>query len=363
MANTPENINTGNGDNKWSLWYVLTTRNPKHLEDLVNQENATNECQYECYCPFTSLPLEETKANNDESYSLRAALRRYVFVRFSRSLEEQHFFATISEWSHSSADSIFFLRNGDGDKARVSNTQLNIMKAHCDSVLIKPESLSVGDLRVGQKINLSKTPFGESNQEGTIQSVKRKRGGMVELRIEVTLFNVKFSNLLITFENNDGGSSSRLVYDSQQKLLAIYRRKVNAKETEASRKHDDQMLQDILRTANLAFPDGAMKRHHLALMLICARLMDNADALRQFTGMVKGQLAELAPLRESKAATDSRAWLHIALFIATGEPQYRDLAKSYIRIHNPKSTYLIQFVKQSCKTAGERWIGVKKKRK
>ena len=29
--------------------------------------------------------------------------------------------------------------------------------------------------------------------------------------------------------------------------------------------------------------------------------------------------------------------------------------------YNPKSTYLQQFVKQSCKTAGERWIGLRKK--
>ena len=36
--------------------------------------------------------------------------------------------------------------------------------------------------------------------------------------------------------------------------------------------------------------------------------------------------------------------------------------KAYIRQYNPKSTYLQQFVKQSCKTAGERWIGLKKKR-
>lgn len=104
-----------------------------------------------------------------------------------------------------------------------------------------------------------------------------------------------------------------------------------------------------------------MSRHYLALMLICARMMGDEKALRQYVGLVNAELGDLSRLRESKAATDSRCWLHIAMFIATGKPHFRNLAKAYIRQYNPKSTYLRQFVKQSCKTAGERWIGLRKK--
>ncbi|MBQ1768979.1 MAG: hypothetical protein IIZ91_07670, partial [Oscillospiraceae bacterium] len=77
---------------------------------------------------------------------------------------------------------------------------------------------------------------------------------------------------------------------------------------------------------------------------------------------MNAELIDLSRIRESKAATDSRAWLHIAMFIATGKSHWRNLAKAYIKNYNPKSTYLQQFVKQSCKTAGERWIGLRKKR-
>lgn len=104
-----------------------------------------------------------------------------------------------------------------------------------------------------------------------------------------------------------------------------------------------------------------MSRHHMALMLICARLMGDEKALQQYVGLVDAELGDLSRLRESKAATDSRAWLHIGMFIATGKPHFRNLAKAYIKNYNPKSTYLQQFVKQSCKTAGERWIGLRKK--
>ena len=355
--------NTGSGDDGWSSWYVLTTSCPQQLEDLIEQENADSGGRYECYCPFTALPQEDAGSRGDSQFSLRAALRRYVFVRMLKTVPERLFVTTLSAWNHNSTHSFRFLRNGDGTNAKVSQRQLDIMKAHCDMVLIKPEGLAASGLKVGQKINLSATPFGDSHQEGIIQSITRKRGGMVELRVEMTLFNVRFSNLLITLENQDGGPSfSRQVYDAQQNLLAIFRRKVNGKETEASRQHDAQTLQDILHMGHLSLPDGALRRHHLALMLICARLSGDAVVLRQYTGMVNALLADLSSLRESKAATDSRAWLHIALFIATGQPLYRDLAKTYIRVHTPKSTYLLQFIKQSCKTAGTKWIGVKKNR-
>ena len=363
MANTPHDIE----EQKWSSWYVLTTSNPKHLEELIAQANALNPGQYDSFCPYIRLPNESGGSTADSQFSLRAALRRYDFVRFSERVSEQQFVATVSEWSRSSVNSILFLRNGDRTNAKVSNGQLNRMRACCDAELVKPENLSLSDLKKGDEINLVGTPFdaeGDEHRKCTVRSITRKRGGLVELRVEMTLFNVKFPNLTITLE--DGGASKKasdLVYDAQQKLLAIFRRKTNNKETEATRRQDEKTLQTIFENRSIVLPEGAMSRHHLALMLICARMMNDAKALQQYIGLVQAELNDLSRIRESKAATDSRAWLHIAMFIATGKPHWRNLAKAYIKNYNPKSTYLQQFVKQSCKTAGERWIGLRKKRK
>ena len=362
MANTPHDIE----EEKWSSWYVLTTSNPKHLENLIAQANALKPGQYDSYCPYTRLPEESGRTDADSQFSLRAALRRYDFVRIPKTTSELQFMAAVSEWNRSSVNSILFLRNGDRTNAKVSNGQLNRMRACCDAVLIKPENLSLRDLKKGDEISLAGTPFdaeGDEHRKCIIQSVTRKKGGLVELRVEMPLFNVRFSNLTITLE--DGGASKKasdLVYDAQQKLLAIFRRKTNNKETDATRRQDEKTLQDIFDNRAIALPEGAMSRHYLALMLICARMMNDAKALQQYTGLVNAALGDLSRLRESKAATDSRAWLHIAMFIATGKPHYRNLAKAYLKNYAPKSTYLQQFVKQSCKTAGERWIGLRKNR-
>lgn len=361
MANTPHHI-----EENWSNWYVLTTSNPKHLEDLIAQANALNPGQYDSYCPYTRLPEESGGTDTDSRFSLRAALRRYDFVRIPQTTSERQFMSVVSEWNRSSVNSILFLRNGDHTCARVTTGQLNRMRACCDAVLINPETISLRDLKKGDEISLAGTPFdaeGDEHRRCTVQSVTRRRGGLIELRVEMTLFNVRFSNLTITLE--DGGASKKasdLVYDAQQKLLAIFRRKTNNKETEATRRQDEKTLQVIFENRSIVLPEGAMSRHYLALMLICARMMGDEKALRQYVGLVNAELGDLSRLRESKAATDSRCWLHIAMFIATGKPHFRNLAKAYIKKYNPKSTYLQQFVKQSTKTAGEKWIGLKKKR-
>ena len=346
---------------------MLTTSNPKHLEDLIAQANEQTPGQYDSYCPYTRLPNESGGTAADSQLSLRAALRRYDFVRIPKGFSEQQFVTTVSEWSRSSVNSILFLRNGDKTNAKVSNAQLNRMRACCDAELIKPENLSLSDLKKGDEISVG-TLFdaedGDDHRKCTIQSITRKRGGLVELRVEMTLFNVRFPNLTITLE--DGGATKKasdLVYDAQQKLLAIFRRKINNKETDATRRQDEKTLQAIFDNRTIALPEGAMSRHYMALMLICARMMNDEKAQQQYTALVNLELADLSRIRESKAATDSRAWLHIAMFIATGKPHFRNQAKAYIRKYNPKSTYLQQFVKQSCKTAGERWIGLRKKRK
>lgn len=363
MATMPHEIEKKN----WSSWYVLTTSNPKHLEELIAQENALNPGQYDSYCPYTRLPEESGGSAADSQFSLRAALRRYDFVRIPKTISEQQFMATVAEWSRSSVNSILFLRNGDKTNAKVTNVQLNRMRACCDSALIKPENLSLRDLKKGDEISLTGTPFdaeGDEHRKCIVRSVTRKRGGMVELRVEITLFNVRFPNLTLTLEDTQASKkASDLVYDSQQRLLAIFRRKTNNKETDATRLQDEKTLQTIFDNRVIALPEGAMSRHYLALMLICARMMGDRIFLDQYIGLVEAELKELSRIRESKAATDSRCWLHIAMFIATGKPHFRNQAKAYIRKYNPKSTYLQQFVKQSCKTAGERWIGLRKKRK
>ena len=61
--------------------------------------------------------------------------------------------------------------------------------------------------------------------------------------------------------------------------------------------------------------------------------------------------------RESKAATDTRAYLHIALYIATKKSEYREMARDYVRKYDPKSQCLRQFVSTATKREARKFFG------
>ena len=80
-------------------------------------------------------------------------------------------------------------------------------------------------------------------------------------------------------------------------------------------------------------------------MLICAHLRKDTDGEHSLREEVLSLLADINSQSESRASTDIRTWLWIALYISTGEPSYRDAAKQYVKDKQPKSKKLQQFVR------------------
>ena len=80
-------------------------------------------------------------------------------------------------------------------------------------------------------------------------------------------------------------------------------------------------------------------------MLICARLLRDHVGQSELTQAALAELDAINAKPTAKAATDVRAYLHVALCIATGQPSYRDAAKEYVREYQPKSQALRRFVK------------------
>ena len=88
----------------------------------------------------------------------------------------------------------------------------------------------------------------------------------------------------------------------------------------------------------------AARNHFLALMLICAHLCRYTAEETALRNRLLEVLEETNLRSESKAATDTRTYLWIALYISTHAPAYRDAAKQYVRDYQPKSIKLRRFV-------------------
>lgn len=348
-------------------WFVLLATNPIHTEYRLAQANLDEETQghepcFSFFVPFTSMSTNPSERELSKThFSLRSALRRYLFVKGDeKKLEE-----LVIEWNRTSNEKTFFLSDASKNHARISEQDMDTLKAACGNEQVKLDMpLLLRDLQPGNNISLEGTPFAIKDATYKLLSVKRKRGGIMELQVELNIFNVTFQNLYVTYlDVADKNVHASLVASAQKKLLDIFKRRVNGKRTEVSDHEDNKTLHSLFEKRDTPFAEGTMKRHFLALMLICSHLLGDEETTNRFLTEVQQELNEIAKLRESKAATDTRAYLHVALYIATGLPQYRQLAKTYVQKYKPSSPYLCQFVSTSAKHQAAKHIGPKARKR
>lgn len=318
---------------------------------------------FRLFVPYTAMSVDGVPEQplSDSLPSLRSALRRYIFVEGNERLLK----SLMLEWNKLFRDKLFFLKNGSGHHARIRQSDMEKLRTACLGDAGQFDfKVSLGDLKPGQLISLPNTPFESRDCLYEVVSVRKKKAGIVELQVKMMLFGIYLNTITVTYNDAaDSTSNATLVSLAQRRLLDIFRRRVNRKETPVTMYEDRKMLTDIFSRRDTMFLEGAMKRHFLALMLICAHLLGDEYGVERFRKAVEKELADLSHIRESKAATDTRAYLHVSLYIATGEPVYRDLAKTYVRKYEPSSPYLRQFVSTMSKREASRFLGAKARKR
>ena len=163
--------------------------------------------------------------------------------------------------------------------------------------------------------------------------------------------NVKSNQVFRIDSGFSGMIPNDFIERAQNKILTVYEHRVHeAGRKEADKAADKEKLADI-RKLNEAFhynmytvENKSAHAHFRALMLICAHLRHDKFAVERIREEVLSLLSDMNQNSPSKAATDTRAYLWIALYITTGDPSYRDAAKEYVRTHNPKSQKLRKFI-------------------
>ena len=138
-------------------------------------------------------------------------------------------------------------------------------------------------------------------------------------------------------------ASERRVLDLENRLselLAILRRRVGRTATSEQVAADRSRLRELAAYDRLTVETPAARNHLLALLLICATLRRDRDAMQRLSETCLSQLELLSETR----LTDVHAYLWLALFVATRNPQYRDLAKHYVQRYQPRSPRLRELV-------------------
>lgn len=200
------------------------------------------------------------------------------------------------------------------------------------------------------KVMIKSGPF--IGHEASVVRVQLSRGAIhLELAVQFVagVMNIKMSDVdknKVTILNRESADAIRsdFIEYTQNHLLAILDHRVKRVSDETVNRRDAEMLTRLYRYRFHQVKNESARHHFMALMLICAHLCRYKAEETELRGNVLEILSEMNRKSASKAATDTRTYLWIALYISTYDPAYRDAIKQYVRDHQPKSTKLRRFV-------------------
>lgn len=242
-------------------------------------------------------------------------------------------------------------KNTEGEWAvvpgKMMDTFINECLKHRGYFEIAP---SIDGIEAMDRVKIKTGPF--AGCEASVVKVRHAKGDIqMEVAIELVhgVLNVKMSNV----SRNDVDILNRSAVDAiradfidytQNHLLEILEHRVKGKDDMKLKQKDLAMLARLFRYSRHQVEGESARCHFLSLMLICAHLIRSKQEELTLKTAAQEALAEINRRSESKAATDTRAYLWIALYISTYDPAYREAAKQYIREHQPKSPKLRRFV-------------------
>ena len=354
-------------------WYVLTTLSPQQTEMRLQAENAARSASgdsrgaLQYFIPYQfrkhrkgkgepvgkasgevpSIPRspEKVKANNET----RAALRRYIFLRAH---EEELNAILNSDWNRWSDNRMQCYYDRERRKVTIPERMMEKFIDACCDLQIQFELVpSLDGLSADEEVLLNATPF-RGERAKVLSVINTPQGPRLTLGLKI------FSGAMVLRLNDIGendiirhpdevvlADDSHLIDNIQRRLLAILDRRVNGQLSDEERARDRETLNSLFNYRYHHFENPSARRHHLALMLLCAHLRKDKPSVSELTAAAHAELKFINSRRSDKAATDVRTYLHCALYLATGNAVYREEAKAYIRDHEPKSLALRRLVK------------------
>ena len=351
--------------NRKSTWFLLTSRNPKVSELRLQSENSERRKQnlppLSFFVPYQFLqrqrpdrmsPTADPHATGEHSNQIRAALHRYIFV----CADEDELAATLRKPWNIAEQRLQFFHDHQGRRVTIPTDEMDVFMQACADERLNFEIFPSLD-EIGEEVRLITTPFSGRNVKIL---AKRHTSKGTRLTVEVQLFNTPISVRLHDIKDEDlqytkvddrkqQSRDSKLVTGFQRQLIDILSRRINDKETPESRIADAATLDHIYHFHGHQFTSDPLRRRFLAMMLICAHLRHDAEAVAPLLQTAQQELDLLNARPESRAATDVRAYLHLALYLATATPQYRTAAKQYVRDNNPHSEDLRRLLSLLCR--------------
>ncbi len=358
------------GEKDNTLWYVMTSLDPKAIEEHLLEENIhrkeQGELPFQFFVPYRFLKRRisaapSTEEFDDETYvnlhdrkevssnnELRAALKRYIFIKASgkdldillSTKENKDFYKTL-----------WYYRDRSRNKVTVRHSVMEqFINACCDKRLQFEVWPAIEDIEQNDEVVLNTTQF--KGYKARVLEIRKGKNGC-QLTVGFHLFhgamllklpNLRPQDVLYESKNSDGiireTSCYKFLEDMQRKLFTIMNHRLKKDLSEKSRKKDICTLELLYNYRYRLFESDALRRKFYALMLLCAVLRGDVFGTSELAKKVKKELDIINLSAEGKMSIDLRAFLASCLYIATQEPLYKEEAMSYFRTHaKPSATH------------------------
>ena len=327
-----------------TCWFVMTHYDMKYFMERLKTENALRlskgESIIEPFYPYDFLKEKEGGVSND-----------FANIVFLKTTDDDIITLVKSQSNLVSQYRLRHYLDTNGAKATVPERMMQDFLHACIKYRgcfeITPP---ISSIEVTDKVRINSGPF--AGHEAYVERVQLSHGAIhLDLAVELLtgVMNIRMCDVdksKVTILNRDSADVIRtdFIEYTQNHLLAILKHRIDREQDPNVNKSDADMLTRLYRYRNHEVKNEAARNHFLALMLICAHLCRYSADEALLQKKVQDALSEINQRSESKAATDTRAYLWIALYISTQNPVYRDAAKQYVRDYQPKSPKLRSFV-------------------
>lgn len=329
---------------KTTSWFVMTHLEMSYFMEWLKSENARRlgkgEAIVEPFYPHDFLKETKSGVSHD-----------FTNIVFLKTTENDISNLVNNQTATASRFRLKHYLDTNGDKAVVPDKTMHEFLQTCIKYRGRFEIIPpVSSIEIMDKVKITSGPF--TGHEASVTRVQLSHGAIhLDLSVELLsgMMNIRMCDVdknKVTILSRDSADAIRtdFIEYTQNHLLVILRHRINREQDISVNRRDADMLTRLYRYRNYEVKNEAARNHFLALMLICAHLCRYTADEAVLQEKVLDILTDINLRSESKAATDSRTYLQIALYISTHNPVYRDAAKKYVRDYQPKSPKLRSFV-------------------
>ena len=337
-------------------WFVMTFWDSRHLKDWLVDVNAQRLSRSQniitTFSPYDFLSHRAERINATvDAEDEGAAFNIFKHVIFVRTTLRDALRLTTDRENREGPVRLRFYLDTDGNPAVVADRMMEAFINACVEKrgtfrLIPP----ISGIEANDKVRIEEGPF--AGYEATVLRTKQSKGvitldlsiPLVSGAINIRMEDVKRHQIAILNRETTDAIRADFIDYTQRNLVSILAHRIKRVQDSDVHRRDADLLNRIYRYRSYEVESDSAATHFLALMLICAHLCKDQTGEAQLIEQAQDRLAAINEKSASRAATNIRTYLWIALYIATGDTEYSRLAKDYVKTHQPKSRYLKRFV-------------------